>query len=59
MICYEGGKFPVINTNGFLCAFDLSTFLMISDVTYFTVICYEDSKFPVIESLHGFLCAFE
>ena len=38
------------STNWFQCAFELSFFFLISDVTYYTVICYEDGKFPVIVS---------
>ena len=39
------------STNWFQCAFELSFFFLISDVTYYTVICYEDGKFPVINTM--------
>ena len=51
VIFYEGGgQFPIINT-GFMCAFELSFFIMISDLTYSTVICHKARKFPVIDEL--------
>ena len=51
------------STQWFQCAFELSFFFLISDVTYFTVICYEDGKFPVIAPLVScvplsYLCFF-
>ena len=39
------------STQWFQCAFELSFFFLISDVTYFTVICYEARKFSFINTL--------
>ena len=39
------------STNWVQCAFELSFFILIFDVTYFTVIFYEDGKFPVIDTM--------
>ena len=44
--------------NWFQCAFELSFIILISDVTYSTVIFYEGGgQFPIINT--GFMCAFE
>ena len=48
VICYEDGKFPVIDT---MVSCVLLSYLMISGVTYSTVICHEACKFPVIDKL--------
>ena len=51
VICYEGGKFQVINTMVSCVLLSYLSILMISDLSYSTVICYEDGKLPVINTL--------
>ena len=57
VICYEDGKFQIINTMVYCVLLSCLSILMISDLTYYTVICYEACKFPVIDTLVS--CAFE
>ena len=49
VICYEDGKFPVIDTTVSCVLLSYLSILMISDVTHSTVIWYEVGKFPVID----------
>ena len=49
VICYEDGKFPVIDTTVSCVLLSYLSILMISDLTNFTAICYEECKFPVID----------
>ena len=55
VICYEDGKFPVIDTMVSCVVLSYLSILMFSDLTYSTVICHEASKFLVIETL-VFVC---
>ena len=55
VICYEDGKFPVIDTMVSCVLLSYLSILMISDLTNFTAICYEERKFLVIETL-VFVC---
>ena len=48
VICYEDGRFPVIDAMVFCVVLSYLSILMISDLSYYTVICYEERKFPVI-----------
>ena len=58
VICYEKGKFPVIDTMVSCVLLSYLTILMISDLSYSIVIFYEGGgQFPIINT--GFMCAFE
>ena len=51
IICYEDGKFSVIDTMVSCVLLSYLSILMISDLKYFTVICYKARKFPVIDKM--------
>ena len=51
MICYEGCKFPVINTLVSWVPLSYLSFFMICDLTFYTVNCYEARKFEIIHTM--------